>query len=334
MDLIEQIKGYNSLVVGADFDYVKATTKFNGLKLFPIVRTDNLKVQIMQLVEGGELPVIALVHALDTEARIGDRPELEEYKYELNLVKESLFIGEELIKKLKDTGITKDEKKLMEAIFNDARNVIMRILTRFEAMAWELIGSGKITIKENNVNKTVDFRLPNEHRLNLGGWSNTNTDIIADLVAIKEMYPSIVRAFTSSKIIGYMVKNAKIITIAEKAGTYPTSKFVINYINDLIGIEFIMNNDVYNLTANGNEKKRFFPDNVISFVETKGEIGKTFSTSTPSDDFNSKEYNANEIVSVTFDTEKNPNKIITIGEGYALPVLANNKGLYILTIGA
>ena len=86
-DIYKMLSESQLVSLSENFDYVTATEDFVALKLFPLARTDNLKLAIANLVEGGKVPVMALVHALDTEARIGDRPNYEVVKTELFLIK-------------------------------------------------------------------------------------------------------------------------------------------------------------------------------------------------------------------------------------------------------
>ena len=155
MNYLGLLEGKQWIAISEDFDYVRATKDFVGLKLFPMVRTENMKLAVADLVEGADVPVMALVHALDTEARIGDRPDFQEIEYELLLVKEKLNQGEALRKKLKDLGMSNEEKTIMNAVFNDAANLISRVITRFEVAACEALATAKMTVNENNAKVTT-----------------------------------------------------------------------------------------------------------------------------------------------------------------------------------
>ena len=61
-----------------------------GQLLFPAEKTNNIKIATKTLVSNGTLPVMAQVHALDTEARIGDRTNYKELEVEKLLIKEKL----------------------------------------------------------------------------------------------------------------------------------------------------------------------------------------------------------------------------------------------------
>ena len=216
-DMLALLKGEQLVEISEDFDYLRATEDFVGLKLFPLAKTENMKLAIYNLVDGADVPVMAFVHALDTEARIGDRPDAQELKFELFLIKEKLNQGEAIRKKIKDLGMGNSERAVLEAIYNDASNLISRVLTRMEVMACELLSTGRITVKENNVDKTVDFGLKAEHYITVADWANASHDIIGDLVKVKNRSKGkIVRALVSSDVMQKMLANEQ---FAKAAGS-------------------------------------------------------------------------------------------------------------------
>ena len=207
-EYIGQLTTSQLVEISSDFDYMRATENFIGLKLFPLTKTENLKLAMANLMEGADIPVMAFVHALDTEARIGDRPTYETIKVELLLIKEKLNQGEALRKKMQDLGLSQNEREILRAVYADAANLISRVLTRMEVMACELLSTGKITINENNVNAEIDFKLPESHKTAFSGWSDPDHDIIGDLVAYKIAAKNkIKRALIGEENLGYMRKN-------------------------------------------------------------------------------------------------------------------------------
>ena len=52
-----------------------------GDTIFPDHKTQNFKAEYLRLAAGSQLPTMALVHGLDTEAHIGSRPALERDVY-------------------------------------------------------------------------------------------------------------------------------------------------------------------------------------------------------------------------------------------------------------
>ena len=147
-DYLKILGGEELAQISVQFDYKNATADFVGLKLMPMVKTENMKVAMYNLLKGAEIPVIALVHAFDSEARIGDRPNYEEFKETLFLIKEKINQGEELRKKIKDMGMTSNESTIINAIYDDISNEIAKVLTAFERRACELLATGKIVIDE------------------------------------------------------------------------------------------------------------------------------------------------------------------------------------------
>ena len=127
-DFLRTVKGETLVQISNDFDYIKATADFVGLKLMPMDKTDNMKVAMYDFLNGADVPVVALVHALDSEARIGDRPDYEVFREELFLIKEKINQGEELRKKIKDMGMSAEEKAIINAIYDDAANLISKFL--------------------------------------------------------------------------------------------------------------------------------------------------------------------------------------------------------------
>lgn len=336
MNYLGLLEGKQWVAISEDFDYVRATRDFIGLKLFPMVRTENMKLAVAELVEGSDVPVMALVHALDTEARIGDRPDFQEIEYELLLVKEKLNQGEALRKKLKDLGMSNEEKTIMNAVFNDAANLISRVITRFEVAACEALATAKMTVNENNAKVTVDYKLPEDHKLVVSGWSNASHDILADLVAIrKNSKNKIVRAFTSDKVMGYILGNAKLGEIAAKQGVYVTEDFAKRYIMDFFGIEFITIEETYKLSAqDGKDKElRAFPEDTISFVTTKETLGNTYVTSSPEEDYGIAQRTTG-FVSVTQWYSEDPAGVWTKASAIGLPVFRNIKQLYVCKVKA
>lgn len=333
MDYLGLLKGEQWIEISEDFNYVRATQNFVGLKLFPMARTENMKVAIMDLVEGGEVPVMALVHAFDTEADIGDRPDLKEFKAELLLVKRKLDQGEALRKKINDAGMTREEENIIRAVYNDASNLIAQVLTRFEVMADEALCTGKLHIVENNANIDVDYGLPAKHRLTVQNWSNSATDILGDLVKIKKASKNkIVRALVSDKVMGYILGNATLGNIASKQGEYLTEEFAKSYIQSKFGIEFIVVGGTYKLKHQSETEYNFFDEDVIVFLTTNGEVGKLFVTTTPEEDVNMGAVRTNGFVAVSQWIGTDPVTVWTKASAVGFPAFRNIKQLYICSV--
>lgn len=335
-DYLKILGGEELANISVQFDYKNATADFVGLKLMPMVKTENLKVAIYNLLKGAEIPVIALVHAFDSEARIGDRPNYEEFKAELFLIKEKINQGEELRKKIKDMGMSSDERSILNAIYDDISNEIMKVLTGFERRACEVLATAKIVIDENGAKKTVDYKLATENKIDFSGWATPTHDIVGDLATLKNASKNkIVRQIVSSKVLGYMLANEKLIAFATAQNLPITQSFVTNYISNALNIEIIVDDRTFKTAYNGGKEYRFFPEDVVISLTTRGEVGKTFMTSTPTEDFGQTDYTYG-FITVDQYIKKDDNKALwTVAEGVGLPVIADiNNTLYLSKVTA
>lgn len=334
MDFLRTLKNEELVSISADFNYLRATQDFVGLKLLPMARTENLKVAIYNLTKGADVPVMALVHAFDSEARIGDRPAYEEIKAELLLVKEKLNQGEELRKRIKDLGMSSAEGAVLNAIYDDINHLISKVLVAFEKRACELLSTGKVVINENNAKVEVNYGFNTAtNQVDFTGWSSAEHDIVADLIALRTASKNkIVRMIMSSKVMGYILANTKLNAIAEKAGVYVTQDWAKTYINNIVGVEIIVDDRTYKLSHKDTTEYRFFPENVVVSLTTRGEVGKTFMTSTPIEDGNTVDGTYGFVAVSQWRTE-DPVTSWTKAEGVGLPVIAGiNNTLYLSTI--
>lgn len=334
MDFLRTLKNEELVSISADFNYLRATEDFVGLKLLPMARTENLKVAIYNLTKGTDVPVMALVHAFDSEARIGDRPTYEEIKANLFLVKEKIDQGEELRKKIKDLGMSADERTMLNAIYDDINHLISKVLTTFEKRACELLSTGKIVVNENGANFEVKYGFDTaKNKKDFNGWSDPDHDIVADLIALRTASKNkIVRQIMSSKVLGYMLANTKLNAIAEKAGVYVTQDWVVNYVQNIVGIEIIVDDRTYKLSHKDATEYRFFPENVVVSLTTRGEVGKTFMTYTPIEDGSTVDATYGFVAVSQWRTE-DPVTSWTKAEGVGVPVIAGiNETLYLSTI--
>ena len=87
MNILNLITDKDRLEFSENYNY---KTNFALSSLFPSRKSKNLKVDVTRLVENGSLPVMAQFHALDTEARIGDRTNYRQIEFEKLMIKEKL----------------------------------------------------------------------------------------------------------------------------------------------------------------------------------------------------------------------------------------------------
>lgn len=334
-DYLKTLKGEELISISADFDYVRATENFVGLKLLPMARTENLKVAIYELSKGADVPVLALVHAFDSEARLADRPTFEEIKAELFLVKVKINQGEELRKKIKDMGMSSDEKSMLDAIYDDINNCIARVLTAFERRACELLSTGKLVVKENGADFTVTYGFDEKtNKVDFTGWATPAHDIVADMIALKKASKNkIVRMIMSSKVMGYILANEKLNTFASNANAYVTEDWAKTYIQNIVGVEIIVDDRTYKKDYSEKTEYRFFPEDTVISLTTRGEVGTTFMTATPTEDANQTDATYGFVAVHQWLSTDDPFTSWTKAEGVGVPVIAGiNDKLYLSTI--
>lgn len=279
MDVLSLIKPQELAAFTENYSYKK---DFMGQKLFAPVKTENIKIAYEQLAEGGDLPVMAQVHALDSEARIGERPNYQRLELEKLLIKEKLPTSERLAYYLRNGG---NQDGIVRYIFNDAANLISRVITRTEVANMELLSTGKITINENNAKYDVDYGFKAENKVTFQGWENPAHGIIADLQTVQKKAKAkgvtLVRAITSSTVINYMLANTEIKSFWANKVAPLTQTALLSWINEYFGIEFVTNDDVYKVKVSDTSAKRFFDEKTICFLPTRGAIGRGFYGVTP-----------------------------------------------------
>ena len=335
-DVLKILDGETLANISVQFDYKNAMADFRGLKLMPMVKTANMKVAMYNLLKGNDIPVIALVHALDAEARIADRPNYEEFAEHMFLLRVKLNQGEELRKKIRDMGMDSSERTILNAIYDDISNLIMQILTGFERRACEALSTAKLVINENGAVRNVDYKLSADNKIDFSGWSDPAHDIIADIASLKvASKDKIVRMIVSTKIMNYIMANEKLNAFAEKQLVPMTASYAKNYISNNLGIEIIVDDRTFKKSHLDKTEYRFFDEDTVISLTTLGEVGKTFMTSTPAEDANQVNGSYGFVTVSQYKDIGEPWTSWTEAEGCGLPVFADiNNTLYLSKVTA
>lgn len=321
-DLLKLISAKQWTEFTANYSY---PTNFMGQKLFPSIKTEDLDVAIAQLVEGGQIPVMAQVHAFDTEARIGERTNFEKFNYEKVLIKEKLNQTERVAQLLKNAP----DSKVVKFVFNDAANLISRVLTRAEVANMEVLSTGQATYKENNVNTTVSYGIT---PVALSGWNNADADIIGDIQAAidaraRKGYPT-ARAITSSKMIGYMLANNAIKAYWSNKAEPLTKSRLLAWLQDNFGVEFVVNDATYKTSPLETTVHRFYAEDNITFLADKSAVGQGMFGYTP-EELELDETSEKSFVTVTQWKTPDPVAVWTKATALYVPVLRDSHSISI-----
>lgn len=277
MDILSLIKATDLTDFLENYNY---KTNYMGEVLFPSTKTEDIKLAIKMLQEGGSIPVMAQVHSLDTEARIGDRTNFKELELTKLFIKEKINQTERIAEYL---GSEAGNNKIVKFIYDDLANMVSRNLVRAEVMRMQLMSDGEITINENNVSTVVSYGLNADNKVALDEWSVASHNIIADLNNIKKLAAKlgfkVVNALTSSKVVGYIMNNTAIKAIFSNANVLITEPSLLSWISSNFGINIQTNDDTYKLSAQDATQYRFFDEDKITFfgdsVFGKGFYGVT-----------------------------------------------------------
>ena len=180
MNILNLITNKDRVDFSENFNY---QTNFKLSPLFPAEKTSKFKVAISRLVDGGSLPVMAQFHALDSEARIGDRTNYKEIEYKKLMIKEKLNQTERIIELL---GNNYDNQEAIDFIYDDMSNLTSRVLTRVELANNQVLSTGQLAIQENGFRTVVNYGYPSANNTAFTGWSDATHDIVADLNSIIE----------------------------------------------------------------------------------------------------------------------------------------------------
>lgn len=325
-----------------DFSQNLAVTRpaYIGDRIFPDQKTPSLKAEYLRLADGANIPTMATVHAFDTEAEIGTRPALEKTEVEKLLIKRKINQTER-VRQLTENGVYADDA-IVRYIFDDMRLMADSVKARTEAAKMEVLATGKMTIKENNLNMTVDYGVPAANtgfKLDFG----PDADIIGQIQEIADKAASSGHALSEmvlgTKILRKLATNKGIQTLVYGtvgAGTYVTAEKLRALFVDLFGFGQITTNDLrYKVQhANGSEKSlRFFPEDKVAFMSngTTGSFGVGLWGVTPEEAEYGQytEKSANQYITITQWATPDPVAVWTKASGLFIPVLPDPNALFI-----
>ena len=318
-------------------------------RLFGDQKTDNLVAEWESIAAEYSIPVMAQFHGFDTEAQKTFRVPIDTHNIEKGLIKVKINQSERL-RALTRAGVQGDER-LYDYVMQDGIRLADQVVTRTKVAKNELLATGKITIKENNLDLTVDYGVPasrTQYEINF----DTDADIAAQIQVIVDAATdagvTLNGMVTSKKIISKMRNNAKLQVLINgnaQAGALISRSALDAYLSDEFGIDTIITNDLtYGASAviGADDRpvitqKRYYPDNKITFFATNpgGRLGVGLWGDSPEVDvkalMNVKGSTVSPYVFISQWTENDPAVLWTKASGLFMPVLYNPDSLFIAT---
>lgn len=314
-----------------------------GDKIFPDVKTQNLKAEFYRLSDQLMLPTMALVHAFDTEAHIGVRPTAEKVKIEKFLIKEKINQSERM-QYIKDNGA--DAVSIIKYIFDDVARLSESVKTRTEVMKCEVLTTGKATIKENDISLEIDYGVPSKNKVAFN-WTSSEADILGDIQklmdAAKDAGQTITQVKTSNKVLTVMRQNKAVQT--NIFGTIGAGTFVtLEKLNQLMRAMFGFTIETYDERYRYEKKdgtfatKRYFDENKFVALSTlpNQTMGVGLWGVTPEERAVAPwtEKSAQQYITTIMWNTPDPVATWTKSSGLFVPVMPNPSGLFIGTVTA
>ena len=316
------------------------------------LKTDNLVAKWQSIASEYQIPMMAQFHGFDTESQKTFRVPVDTHNIEKGLIKVKINQSERM-RALIRTGVREDA--LYDYVINDGVRLADQVFTRTKVAKNELLATGKVTIKENNLDLTVDYGVPAENtNLTLDFADDATKDIpsqIQDIIDLAtDQGVTITGIYCSKKVITKLRQNAaiqKAINGNIGAGALVRTQQLNDYLADEFGITQVITNDLtYGSSAvigdDGRPvitSKKYYPVDKITFFATNpgGKIGTGLWGDPPEVEAArfydvSTEPSVSPYVYVMQWMETDPAVLWTKASGLFMPVLYNPKSLFIATV--
>jgi len=123
--------------------------------LFTDKQTDNLVASYYTMQSQYNIPQMAQFHALDAPAQKSIPAPIDEHNVEKGLIKVKRNTTE-LLRQLTGRGVTA-ESELYNAVMDFAGDLSNQVITRAKVARAEVLATGKMTIKENNLDIKLEY---------------------------------------------------------------------------------------------------------------------------------------------------------------------------------
>ena len=321
-------------------------------QLFGDIKTDNLIAYWESIASNYNLPVMAQFHAFDTEAQKTLRIPIDVHNVEKGLIKVKIDQSERL-RALLGRGVT-SENALYERVLNDGYNCADEVFTRSKVAKNEVLASGKMTIKENNLDITVDYGVPSANLQKVldfgaGAASPMDEQLLTLTEAAKADGLPITGMYTSSDVVNKLRKNAaiqKAVNGTNMVGMLVKRADLEAYLSEEFGINRILINDLHYslpLTMGANNRpqttsRREYPADKCTFFSADGKVGDGLWGDPP--EVSAAKFmdvaasQVSPYVFVSQYAENDPAVTWTKASALFMPVLYNPNGLWVASVVA
>ena len=317
--------------------------------LFGDEKTDNLVAKWESIAAEYSIPVMAQFHGFDTEAQKTFRVPIDTHNIEKGLIKVKINQSERL-RALTRAGVQGDQK-LYDYVLQDGIRLADQVITRTKVAKNELLATGKVTIKENNLDLTVDYNIPESrtaYTLDLTQDEDVASQIQAIIDEATDNGITINGMVTSIKNVTKLRNNKYLQTAINGnigAGAQLSRGELESYFADEFGIDTIITNDLrYGSSATINaegrpviQQNRYYPQNKITFFASNpgGKLGIGLWGDSPEADasgfFDVSGSTVSPYVYIMQWMETDPAVLWTKASSLFMPVLYSPDSLFIAT---
>jgi len=318
--------------------------------LFGDVKTDNLIAYWESIAAQYQVPLMAQFHGFDTEAQKTFRIPVDNHNIEKGLIKVKLDQSERM-RALLRSGVQNDQ--MYDYVINDGIRLAEQVITRTKVAKNELMATGQVTIKENDLDLKVEYGVPEAQKgltIDFGAGAEAPVD---------EQLETLVQTARDVGVVlnGMMLSRAVLTkfrksTVLQKAinGSLNDSLLATSALRAFLTEEYGLNNIVVNdatygvpdgFDANGRPKiktLRYFPANGITFFGTPNggtKLGDGLWGDAPETDagveINNQVSGSSEspYITITQWSEHDPAVLWTKASTLFMPVLYNPNSLFI-----
>ena len=316
--------------------------------LFGDLKTDNLVAEYDSIAADRQIPIMSQFHGFDTESLESFREPFDIHSIEKGLIKAKIPQSEKLRELMNRKGVR--ESELYDWVVRDGARLADEVITRTKAAKNELMATGKVTIKENHLDLTIDYGVPEE---NTSFEIDPDGDVASQIEQIVNYASAngvaINGILTSKQVLSKIRKSEsmqKAINGVNGVGAIVKSSDFEDYLLSEYGIATIITNDLMYRVPDGTDsngdpktkKCRYYPSDKITFfsADTDGKMGIGLwgdpPEATTNVDTNISGSEVSPYVTITQWAENDPKVTWTKASALFVPVLYSPDSLYIATI--
>ena len=311
------------------------------------VKTENLIAYWESIAAEYGVPVMAQFHSFDVETQKTIRLPVDVHNIEKGLIKVKIDQSERL-RALINRGVV-NEQSLYNRVLRDGYNLSEQVFTRSKVAKNELLATGKVTIKENGLNLTVDYGVPESHlnkKLYLG-QGNLADQLRAIKQAAVDVGKPITGMYTSSIVWSKLLEDKslqRLINGTLQEGMMLEEAKLRSYLSRELGITRVLLNDAtYSLPLKMGEDgrpittvKKYYPTDRITFFCSTNKLGDGLWGDPPEvSAAKFMEVSGSEVspyVVVSQYAENDPAVVWTKASALFMPVLYDPDSIYVATV--